>query len=156
MAGENKLLVRYHVEPAEQLLLATPTKPHRADELWKTTCFELFLKLPDDTRYWEYNFSPSSQWAAYSFDRYRLGMKAAALLTREPHIETRTQGAQFHLDAEINLADIPAGPLLVNLTAVIEEIDGTQSYWAVAHAPDKPDFHDPSCFTIVLVPPNAP
>src|SRR3546814_3736372 len=29
------------------------------------------------------------------------------------------------------------------LSAVIEELDGTKSYWALAHPPGKPDFHHP-------------
>ncbi len=37
-----------------------------------------------------------------------------------------------------------------NLTAVLEEKDGAKSYWALAHAPDKPDFHHPDCFVAKL------
>ena len=37
-----------------------------------------------------------------------------------------------------------------NLTAVLEEKDRTKSFWAVAHAPDKPDFHHPDCFVAKL------
>ena len=39
----------------------------------------------------------------------------------------------------------------MGLCAVIEEKDGTKSYWALAHPPgDKPDFHDPACFALEL------
>ena len=34
--------------------------------------------------------------------------------------------------------------------AVLEEKDGTKSYWALAHAADKPDFHHPDCFVAKL------
>src|SRR5690348_1478942 len=30
--------------PAERFLIAEPVEPKRADELWKTTCFEAFLR----------------------------------------------------------------------------------------------------------------
>jgi len=40
------------------------------------------------------------------------------------------------------------------LSAVIEEIDGTKSYWALAHPPGKPDFHHPDCFTLTLGAPD--
>jgi hypothetical protein len=34
---------------------------------------------------------------------------------------------------------------------VLEEQDGTKSYWAIAHPdPDKPDFHHPDCFAAQL------
>ena len=43
----------------------------------------------------------------------------------------------------------PIGQL--GLSAVLEEKDGTKSYWALAHPPgDKPDFHDPDCFAAQL------
>ena len=41
------------------------------------------------------------------------------------------------------------------LSAVIEELDGTKSYWALAHPPGKPDFHHPDCFALTLGAPDA-
>ena len=38
---------------------------------------------------------------------------------------------------------------------VIEELDGTKSYWALAHPPGKPDFHHPDCFALTLAAPGA-
>jgi hypothetical protein len=38
----------------------------------------------------------------------------------------------------------------LGLSAVLEEKDGTKSYWAVAHAAEKPDFHHPDCFAARL------
>ena len=39
----------------------------------------------------------------------------------------------------------------VGLSAILEEQDGTKSYWALAHPEgDKPDFHDPACFAAHL------
>ena len=39
----------------------------------------------------------------------------------------------------------------LGLSAVLEEKDGTKSYWALAHPnPEKPDFHDPGCFAAHL------
>ena len=42
-------------------------EPGRADELWQSTCFELFLRTPSEENYAEWNFAPSGQWAAYAF-----------------------------------------------------------------------------------------
>ena len=42
------------------------------------------------------------------------------------------------------------------LSAVIEEIDGTKSYWALAHAPGPPDFHNRDCFIATLPAPDSP
>jgi len=38
------------------------------------------------------------------------------------------------------------------ISAVIEEADGTKSYWALAHPPGKPDFHHADCFDLDLEP----
>ncbi len=38
----------------------------------------------------------------------------------------------------------------IGISAVIEETDGTKSYWALAHPPGKPDFHHPACFAATL------
>ena len=40
----------------------------------------------------------------------------------------------------------------LGLSAVIEEQDGTKSYWALAHPDGPPDFHDPACFAASLSP----
>ncbi len=39
---------------------------------------------------------------------------------------------------------------MIGLSAVIEELDGRKSYWALAHAPGKPDFHQRTCFVLQL------
>src|SRR5262249_36502234 len=53
------------------------TSATRADELWRTTCFEAFVRTSASSGYYEFNFAPSTQWAAYEFSRYRSGMRAA-------------------------------------------------------------------------------
>ena len=41
-----------------------------------------------------------------------------------------------------------ASVVRVGLSAVVESEDGSLSWWALTHAGDKPDFHDPSTFAI--------
>ena len=43
----------------------------RKDDLWKATCFEFFIALPNQPQYWEYNLSPSGDWNVYRMDAYR-------------------------------------------------------------------------------------
>lgn len=62
-------------EPPEALVLPEPLTPSRADGLWETTCFELFLRRPGSAAYMEFNFSPSGRWAAWAFDGYREGRR---------------------------------------------------------------------------------
>ena len=116
----------------------------RTDGLWKTTCFELFVRPRNDGAYFEFNFSPSTRWAAYRFDGYREGM--AELPLAAPLIEPIEDGIRVQVD----LGSLPDGSWRIALSAVIEEQDGTKSYWALAHPPGKPDFHHEACFALEL------
>src|SRR5206468_2777303 len=63
-----------------ELRLPPIAAPARGDELWQHTCFEAFLGTAAGAAYCELNFAPSTQWAAYRFDSYRSGMRAATEL----------------------------------------------------------------------------
>lgn len=127
--------------------------PERKDELWQHTCFEVFARAPGAESYVELNFSPSTQWAAYAFDRYREGMRALAL--DAPRVTTTLGADTLVLEALVALPIFSAAWRL-GLSAVIEESDGRTSYWALAHPPGKPDFHHPDCFAAELGPSGSP
>jgi hypothetical protein len=119
----------------------------RADALWRHTCFEAFLSVPSATGYYEFNFSPSTQWAIYRFNGYRSGMQVASEIDA-PRIETAASSDSYTLRADLDLANLRQGARCrLGLSAVIEEAGGSKSYWALAHAPGKPDFHRSDCFT---------
>ena len=118
-----------------KLVIPALAAPERTDELWRTTCFELFVTGEGD-RYQEYNFSPSGQWAAYEFNSYRAGIRNAPA---KAEIEIYRSGNELQFSAKIK-AEFP-DPCHVGLTAVIEERDGAIRYWATSFAPGKPDFH---------------
>ncbi len=118
----------------------------RTDELWRHTCFEVFIAATHG--YYEFNLSPSTRWAAYRFDGYREGMRDAPL--PDPQIRWTLQDDAARLTAALHLPPDAVGPL--GLSAVIEDEQGGKSYWALAHPPGKPDFHDAACFTTELPP----
>jgi hypothetical protein len=134
----------------EELVLPEPSPAKRADNLWTTTCFEAFIGPESNSSYREFNFSPSSQWAAYDFLDYRSGMVQAAL-PAPPEIELRRQADRLVVAVKLAL-DLPEEPYRLALSAVIEEADGRKSYWAVSHSGDSPDFHRRDCFTLKLPP----
>src|SRR5687768_8549643 len=57
-----------------RLIIPPPARPVRTDDLWRTTCFELFV-AGEGSSYREYNLSPAGAWAAYDFDDHRQGMR---------------------------------------------------------------------------------
>jgi hypothetical protein len=133
--------------PASRFLIAEPGEPERTDELWRTTCFEAFVRPIGQEAYSEWNFAPSGRWAAYSFSAYRQDMVDADVdnppyIRMEDNLTWWTFGATIVLEADINWE--------LGLSAVIEEKDGTKSYWALAHPSPEPDFHNPGCFAARL------
>ena len=48
----------------------------------------------------------------------------------------------------LDTAALPPKPWSIGLSAIIEEEDGTISYWALAHPPGRPDFHHPDCLAL--------
>ena len=117
----------------------------RADELWRSTCFEAFIRAAPDEAYYEFNFAPSTQWAAYRFDGYRTGMRVATEIGA-PRIEVQSAPERYTLQATLDLSRGKGGGWRLGLSAVIEETSGRKSYWALAHPSGKPDFHHADCF----------
>ena len=124
-----------------------PRPSRLAHQLWEHTCFEAFVAAGDAAAYHELNFSPSGEWAGYAFSAYREvdGLADAALA---PGIVVRTAGEHLALETSLALARLSpvyAGAVLhLGLSAVIELVDGTLSYWALHHPPGRPDFHHQS------------
>ena len=133
--------------PIGRFAIPESEDPGRRDELWTTTCLEAFLRADGDSAYREWNFAPSGDWAAYDFSRHREGMTEANV-PEPPYVRVEDNLTWWTLGATVAL---PAGHhWSLGLAAVLEEQDGTMSYWALAHGGEKPDFHDPACFTAAL------
>jgi hypothetical protein len=154
---ESDTLVFQYVLRAEIPRIRVPSlqSSDRADGLWKHTCFEAFIAVTGTPGYRELNFSPSGRWAIYSFSSYREGMSPTNV-TVPPALDLRRFDDRLELDAAIRLPDLVgqrAGHTLkLALTAVVEDDGGTLSYWALKHAPAKPDFHHPDGFVLELTP----
>ncbi|HVM23546.1 MAG TPA: DOMON-like domain-containing protein [Sphingomicrobium sp.] len=121
-------------------------EPGRADDLWQSTCFEAFLRSEGET-YREWNFAANGQWAAYDFRAYRERTGPADV--SEPYLRMEDNFTWWAMGATIAVEAQKDWQL--GLSAILEEQDGTKSYWALAHPEgDKPDFHDPVCFAARL------
>jgi hypothetical protein len=120
----------------------------RQDELWKHTCFELFVRGEGDS-YYEFNFSPSGGWAAYRLAGYRGALEDAP---GTPVLEHgfRAEAGTLGMVASLDLTGLPGlslgAPLRIGLAAIIEDAAGERAFWALAHAPGEPDFHNPAAF----------
>jgi hypothetical protein len=128
----------------EQIKTPTLQPSQPADNLWAHTCFELFFAVNGEDNYYEFNFSPSTQWAAYAFSSYRI-RRNDWNLKHAPIIDVTQSSTHIHLRARIASADLPIlkanSSLQLGLTAVIETNTGQHTYWALKHPEDQPNFH---------------
>lgn len=126
--------------------IAVPTvaTPGRFDNLWKTTCFEIFWSH-DGTSYREFNLSPSTRWACYDFDAFREGMRDAPA---EVEIAVAVSDSELRLTAEIR-SSLPL-PATVALNGIIEDEDGLNRFWALAFRSGAPEFHAHECRALEL------
>lgn len=113
------------------------TAPERMDDLWKTTCFEIFWQPVGGTYYREFNLSPSSRWACYDFDSFREGMRDAPVEQVAIACSSDDEGLALKASIAAELAD----PAQVALNAIVEHSDGSLQFWALAFGPGKPEFH---------------
>jgi hypothetical protein len=135
------------------------TAATRGGELWRHTCFEAFVRAPPGADYYEFNFAPSTQWAAYRFTGYRSGMRAAPEINAVP-IEAQSSRDCYTLQALLDLERLSGlrrdSPWRLGASVLIEDTEGHTSYWALAHPSGKPDFHHNDCFAYEFSPGTRP
>ena len=123
----------------------------RKDNLWESTCLELFITKSGNSDYWEYNLSPSQDWAVFRFTEYREN-KTDDLTISNIDIDTRIDNSTlFELNSSLPIPDTLIGHrLCVGISAVIQDNSGNVYYYALDHLNQQPDFHDRNSFAITL------
>jgi hypothetical protein len=153
-AEDNQLCLRYLLTGnLDAIRFPSPQAANAADNLWQHTCCEAFIGVTGDTAYREFNFSPSSQWTAYQFNDYR-ARDEHFQPPSFPQITCQQDENRYELTALLPPLLLPDdADLQLGLTAVIETIDGSKSYWALSHHAAQPDFHLRPSFALT---PNKP
>jgi hypothetical protein len=150
-AGGELALRYFAVGAIDRLAVPPAAGPARVDGLWEHTCFEAFVR--SGKGYYELNFSPAGEWAIYRLEGYRSRMSAPPE-ARPPLIATHADKASLELTVTVALGALAGlageAPWQFGISAVIEEVGGRKSYWALAHPPGKADFHHPDSFALQL------
>lgn len=137
----------------ERIRVPVKARSRIGRRLWEHTCCELFVRAQGAGTYRELNFSPSGEWTAYAFDRYRDGgpLDDEAL---DPSIALSANAGVLELAARVPLGRLlPAddgSALALGIAAVIEAHDGARSHWALIHPAPRPDFHHADAFALKL------
>lgn len=155
---DGELVLRYCITGQVEAIRLSPRRADagRRDGLWQTTCMELFVRIGAGPGYLEFNFAASHDWAAYCFTCYREGMAQLPAAVRVGS-DQDPPGGEASIAVSLNpegIAALQPGAVIA-ISAVIEEADGTKSYWALVHPPGKPDFHAPTCFAATLPAPQG-
>lgn len=149
--AQGGLRLGFHLPGGPQLRWPAPAPARHTDGLWQHTCCEAFIARTEGTDYREFNFSPSGAWAVYDFTAYRERSALPPSSTGPTITQTHLPDGRLLLQADIPAQLLPsATPLQVGLTAVLEHLDGSKSYWALHHAGPQPDFHlrDSFCLNV--------
>src|SRR5689334_18634433 len=133
--AEGKLSLHYelHGELA-RMKIPAPARPRVGWKLWRHTCCEVFVRAEGADAYHELNLSPSGEWAAYAFSRYREGapLNAEGL---DPQIAIESGPQRLDLYALVDLPRLSLAyrnaRLRIGLAVIIEEQSGGYSYWAL-------------------------
>lgn len=132
----NEWSLEYELSGISDILWPAITQSStRRDELWKHTCLELFIADNRSDAYLEINLSPGGDWNCYAFNGYRDGMHPTDMA-----VVNRATKSGNRVTALLDV-NLPWKELLLGPSAVIEDIDGQLSYFAVGHG-ESPDFHD--------------
>ena len=123
----------YEAEPAKDLVWPKFEGLQRVNELWRSTCCELFIGEADSNEYIEINICPSGRWNCFRFDSYREGMCEAVWQPRDIRSGPGWLEANWphELDPVCHI-----GP-----AAVLADRQNHMDYLALRHG-DRPDFHD--------------
>jgi len=111
----------------------------RGDELWKQTCFELFLAKSTGSDYYELNFSPSFVWNFYYLSEYR-AEPSEVEIEKEPKIESCKNSESYKISFEIELKTFDFDSY--NVAAILLPKQGERTFWSVHHYNHVPDFHN--------------
>ena len=117
-------------------------KPIRKKDLWKETCFECFFGVGGTKNYFEFNGSSSGDWALYSFDDYRQGMKDVPVSANPVMEKFEKSPSKIICVWRIpyftkNIIQNASFTAVIKTSATSDEV----SYWALKHTGEKPDFH---------------
>lgn len=160
---QHTLSLTFKVNQAHHYRLPPQLGPgERKKELWKASCFEVFIRPHNSESYIEFNLSPEGHWNVFEFDGLRSpsgveNLKEVQLQTPPMLATTGVPVADkpWRLDSQIDLKGLPekylaAGNRMIGISAVLISTQGHARYFALNHPHQKADFHHPKGHTLRL------
>ncbi|SFV71438.1 hypothetical protein MNB_SV-13-134 [hydrothermal vent metagenome] len=125
---DNKILtLKYRViGDIKNYIFNEPSIQERKDELWKESCFELFIANRNNSLYYELNISPSTNWNFYHFSDYKTDMKEEKNIS-EPFIHSSKMQNEYKLSFEFEFyEELIEKELIFNLAVILLDTKGNE------------------------------
>jgi hypothetical protein len=139
----------------EKVLTSSPEEiPSRVIGLWKSTCFEMFIKNKKSEEYFEFNCSTANNWNVFYFPKQKAALKEFLPIANLASSSVQNKDS-ITVSFWIDLVKFPTsfwieGEMNCGLTTVLESDSGELSYWALKHLDTKPNFHMEKSFIYQL------
>ena len=147
----NKFKIEYEITAdLSQYNFPKETKQQRANELWRDTCFELFIANNSSQEYYEINISSSTEWNTYHFESYKKEMQESNKFS-VPSIQNQQSNNRYSFSFEMNFQeDIFEKKLLINLAVILLDRDGVRQFYSINRREKLPNFHDRNGFDLLI------
>jgi hypothetical protein len=122
----------------ENYKLPKTKKAERKDELWRESCFELFLATEEEEVYYEFNFSPTLAWNVYRLEHYRAEPKAIDEVELVKFEVKRTQETLF-IEIILDVQTLKFNSY--NLATILLNKQDKREFWSLKAKGNTPDFH---------------
>ena len=143
---EQKIRLSFVVKGAlDEYIFPSKSIPKKANELWKSTCFELFLGNEKEETYYELNFSSSLAWNFYYLSTYRGEVEELTLLN-SPKVERFEAKDEFKILFELSVENVEDFELY-NVACILLNKEHKRTFWTIKHLNSQPDFHDKASFS---------
>ena len=143
---QNTLYLKYMISGNISQIKLIPSK--QSSELWKNTCFELFLSNKNITEYLEFNWSPSGKWNTFKFHDYR--DRANQNIDENSEFIVRNESYNIIFESKIILSkynshiSLDINNLQIGMSIIVET--NSLEYWSNQHLNHRPDFHNKNNF----------
>ena len=143
--GQNRLCISFYIKgKLDNYNFPSKSEKKRANELWKATCFELFLANSKNEAYYELNFSSSLAWNFYYLSGYRADVKEVQNISN-PQIEVYKSDNEFKIVIEMELETLEEFDSC-NVACILLNKKNKRTFWSVQHHLNRPDFHNKKNF----------
>ena len=114
----------------------------RADELWKATCFEMFIKNSNAKEYWELNIAPNGSWNFYRFSDYKKDMQEESRVLT-PKVLFKQERDEVSVSIKVDFMEKLFDERVdFNLALILLDMEGKRHFFTLNPKDGVADFHD--------------